>query len=67
MVDSWDYLEMKILMPKCWERLHKNIQTTDYCRIENTIALTAEAYFLFYIDPFINIDIMHYILERRRM
>jgi len=58
MVDSWDHLEAKILIPKRWGRLHKNVQTTDYCRMENTIALTAESYFLFYIDPSIDIDII---------
>jgi len=77
MVDSWNHLETKILIPKCWGRLHKNVQTTDYCRIEDTIALTAESFFhfLFYIDPSIHIDIitlyagplMHYVPEHGRM
>jgi len=58
MVDSWDHLETKILILKCWGRLHKNVQTTDYCRMKNTIALTAESYFLFYIYPSIDIDII---------
>jgi len=72
MVNSWDHLETKILIPKCWERLHKNVQTTDYCRIEDTIA--AESYFLFYIESSIDIDIialfagllMHYVPDHRR-
>jgi len=58
MIDSWDHLETKILIPKCWGRLHKNVQTIDYCRMENTITLTAESYFLFYIYPSIDIDII---------
>jgi len=69
---TWDHLETKILVPKCWG-FHKNVQTTDYCRIEDTIALTAESYFLFYIDPSIDIDIialyvgplMRYVPDRR--
>jgi len=57
-VDSWDHLEAKILIPKCWGRLHKNVQTTHYCRIEDTIAPTAEFHSLLYIHPSIDIDII---------